>query len=106
MDRDYLGGFWQAGKNIDFIIQLPARGIMWTLPSVLPMIFLLTNWKSTPLIIKCFIPSMLLFVTGHFLISITDEFRTYTPLGLMMWTGILLSVQYKQKIEPNDCNKQ
>lgn len=92
IDREYLGGVWQAGKNFNFILRMPARALMWTLPSILPMIFLLCNWKSVPTIVKCYIPTAMLFVLGHFMISITDEFRTYSPLALMMWTGVLLSL--------------
>jgi len=92
VDREYLGGLWQAGKNLNFIVRMPARGLMWTLPSLLPLFYLLCRWKSVPAIVKCYVPTMLLFVAGHFMISITDEFRTYTPLALILWTGILMVI--------------
>lgn len=91
-DRPYLGDIWQAGKNWNFLTRLPVRGSLWMLPSVLPLVYLILRWKSTPLIIKCFMPTVFLFVAGHILISIIDEFRTYTPLALLMWTGIIMTI--------------
>lgn len=91
-NRPYLDDLWQAGKNLNFFTRLPARGSMWMLPSVLPLGYFLIRWKSTPLIVKCFIPSVCLFISGHILISMIDEFRTYTPLALLMWTGIIMTL--------------
>jgi hypothetical protein len=99
-DRPYLGDLWQAGKNLNFLIRMPVRGSMWMLTSLLPMAYLIFNWKKTPLIVKCFMPTVLLFVGGHILISITDEFRTYTPLALMMWTGVIMVTYPHQNLIP------
>lgn len=98
-ERPYLGDIWQAGKNLNFLTRLPARGSMWMLPSILPLGYLILRWKSTPLIIKCFMPTVLLFVMGHLLISIIDEFRTYTPLALLMWTGVIMSLYPNQNLK-------
>lgn len=87
--RPYLGGLWQLEYNVHYIFDHPASGLMWLLPSFLPMAHMLSRWRLVPMAIRCFLPPMILFVIGHLLISRVDEFRTYTPLALLMWPGIL-----------------
>ncbi len=98
--REYLGGFWQVGENLRYIAYDPARGLMWTLPSVLPLAFVLRHWDRTPLWARCFVPSLVLFVLGHWLISRVEEFRTYTPLAIFMWTAVLAMVTGEKRVQP------
>jgi len=95
VDRAYLGGLWQADYNLRFLLDRPVIGSFWLLPSLLPAALLMFRWKLVPLVVRCFLPSMLLFVLGHWLISRTDEFRTYTPLAILMWPGVLAAFTEK-----------
>lgn len=86
-DREYLGGLWQYQENIRYFLVRPDKGIMWALASIVPMAFLALNWNKSPLIVRCFFPSAILFVIGHLLISRIEEFRTYAPLSILLWCG-------------------
>lgn len=88
-DRDYLGGLWQYQENFRYFLSRPDKGIMWMVASVFPMIYLLINLGSVPLIVRCFFPSTILFIIGHLLISRIEEFRTYAPLAILLWPATL-----------------
>lgn len=87
--RPYLGGLWQVEHNVWLITHEPLRGLMWTLPSLVPLLIVRRWWDRVPLAVRCFVPSLVLFVAGHWAISRIDEFRTYTPLALLMWPGVM-----------------
>lgn len=89
-NRDYLGGFWQVKENIRFFRDQPLFGMMWMLASVFPLVWFAWRWKEVPKMVKVFVPTAILFIIGHLLISRIEEFRTYVPLTLVLWPGVLL----------------
>jgi hypothetical protein len=93
-DRPYLGGFFQYSENYRFIMQHPVKGLMWLIPSLIPLALILLRWSYAPIIAKCFIPSVIFFLVGHLTISRIEEFRTYTPLALILWPSVM--VAYRQ----------
>jgi len=96
-DREYLGGLWQYRENIQYFLARPDKGIMWALVSILPMAFMTLKWNKVPLLVRCFFPSAILFVIGHLLISRIEEFRTYAPLSIVLWSGAYAVVTESRK---------
>lgn len=92
IDRPYLGGLWQYEFNYRKLLENPYRNLMWMLPSVVPLVWLGLRWKQVSPIVRSLCPVVILFVVGHMLISRTEEFRTYTPLALLMWPGVLAAL--------------
>ena len=89
-DRPYLGGLWQADDNIRSLRQIPEQATVWLLAAIVPLVAVLRRWSTTPVVVRCFVPTSILFVIGHLAISKIVEWRTYTPLALVMWPGILV----------------
>ncbi len=100
-DREYLGGLWQYSENLRYIFDRPDKGMMWTLASILPLFFIAINWDRVPFVVKSFVPSAVLFIVGHLLISRVEEFRTYTPLAILLWSGVL-AIKYNVYINSAD----
>lgn len=92
IDRPYSGGLWQIKHNLYFVLNLKLEAYMWMLPVVIPTYFIVRRWDDVPLVVKCFLPAAAMFAIGHFLISRMDEFRTYTPLALLLWPGALATL--------------
>lgn len=84
-ERQYLGGLWQWRTNIAFLLDHPVHGLAWTLPSLVPLAVIAAHWGRAPSYVKCFVPTLVLFIAGHWAISRIEEFRTYAPLALVMW---------------------
>jgi hypothetical protein len=97
-DRPYLGGFWQYSRNLDYLLNAKLEAFMWSLPTVLSLVFIFNRWKAVPVVVQCFVPATVLFIVGHFLISRIDEFRTYTALALLLWPGLIAAVFYKEEM--------
>jgi hypothetical protein len=91
-DRHYGSGLWQISHNLAYFFSIKLEAVMFGLATVLPASVILYRWQSTPLAVRCFLPAALLFVIGHLLISRVDEFRTYTPLALILWSGATAAV--------------
>lgn len=79
--RDYLGGVWQAKYNLEYFLIHPFTGSLWMIPSLLPFLLAMYQWKKMPVAVKCFMPTVALFILGHLLISRIDEFRTFSALA-------------------------
>ena len=83
VDRPYLAGLWQARHNLALLGENPFLGLIFLIPSLGPAIWILRRRRRIDPFFVAFLPSLFLFVAGHFAISRVDEFRTYAPLALV-----------------------
>lgn len=88
-EREYLGGLWQASYNMNYFLSHKLSGSFWAVPSLLPLLMILCNWYKMPVLVRCFVPSLVLFIVGHLLISRIEEFRTYTPLAALTFPVLI-----------------
>lgn len=88
--RDYLGGFWQYAYNTKQIAKLIPQSFPFIFISLIPMTCIFISWKKQPIIIQATALACPLFVIGHYLISRVEEFRTFMPLALTLFIGILI----------------
>lgn len=91
-DRPYLGGLWQIDDNITDLRAKPEEALLWLLASLLPLAFIAARWKTTTTLVKCFVPTAILFIVGHLAISKIVEWRTYTPLALLLWPAVFVAL--------------
>lgn len=95
-ERAYLGGLWQLGTNMDYLVKHPFDSIGFIIPSVFPLILALILWKKTPIYMKAYIPTIALFTVGHLLISMIQEFRTYSALAVVTLPYMLSLMMEKE----------
>lgn len=88
-DREYLGGLWQYQYNIEYLHYNLIMGSMWLIPSLVPAALIAYRWKEADALVKCFLPTVILFTLGHLLISRIDEFRTYSALAAFMFPAMI-----------------
>lgn len=88
--RDYLGGFWQYTYNNQQLANLQPQNLPFILVSLIPMACIFCSWRKQPAIIQAAALVCPLFVIGHYLISRVEEFRTFMPLAVALFIGLLI----------------
>lgn len=88
--RDYLGGFWQYAYNTKQLTKLVPQNFPFIFISLVPMGCIIISWKKQPVIIQSTALVCPLFVIGHYLISRVEEFRTFMPLAVTLFIGLLI----------------
>jgi hypothetical protein len=95
-ERAYLGGLMQLSTNMDYFMRHPFDSIGFIIPSILPLILTFIFWRKTPIYMKAYIPTIALFTIGHLLISMIQEFRTYSALAVVTLPYMLSLIMEKQ----------
>ena len=91
-EREYLGGFWQWQDNLSSLARGKVSAYNFILVSVVPATLVFCSWRRQPPLMRAVALTTIPFVLGHFLVSRTEEFRTYMPLALAGFPGVARAV--------------